>query len=657
MYAKIPVFKGVIVDQRNAIIALCGAFCGPLPAVLSATMAGVFRLSLGGEGVFAGVVGVNLAALAGVLLNRCPDHFATLRNAALSALFATIIILPGFLFVEDLQTGFQLMQTMALPYGAAIFLGIFLVGLLLKRQEDLYRFEISFRESEKRYRELVEGTEDLITVTDEQGCFTFVNHVAETILGLPAKECLGLSAFQFVHPEDRAMTADWFKKCLSAKVQHAKIENRQINATTGQVYSVFWSSVFHFDENGNFSGVGGIGRDISLRKQAEEERLQIEEQLRHSQKMEAIGTLSGGIAHDFNNILATILGYSELAERTIPEDNPAKKRIREVIKAGNRAKHLIMQILAFSRKTESNREPVLVRSVIEETVDFLRATLPSSIKIETRVSPDCGALLADQTQLQQVMMNLCTNSFHAMEATGGTLIIQAEVAPLTEDEKGNGIEQIPGPVIRISVKDSGVGIDPAHLERIFEPYFTTKATGKGIGIGLAVVHGIVKNHNGAVRVESWPDKGTKVSLYFPQVAAGENKVSEKAGLPPRGKEKILIVDDELTVAEVTRARLETLGYQGTIRTSSREALELFRAAPEAYDLVITDLTMPEMTGGQLAKELLAIRADLPIIMCTGFSTNIDDDKFRSIGIRTLLLKPVDNKELAHAVRSALDTPV
>ena len=280
MHAKIPVFEGVIVDQRNAIIALSGAFGGPFSAIISAVIAGIYRLYLGGSGALAGVVGVSLSAIAGIILYKFSECFTSIQKAVNSAIFATIIILPGFLFVKDIQTGWELLKVMLLPYGFAIFCGIFLVGLLLNKEEERYYLELSFRESEKKYRELVEGTEDLITQTDRHGNFTFVNSVAEKMLGVSPKECIGMSVFDFIHPDDLDRTIEWFDGRVSKQHKEMKIENRQVNAKTGESRTVMWSSSLQVDESGSLIGVGGIARDITDQKTAEEALLESEERFR-----------------------------------------------------------------------------------------------------------------------------------------------------------------------------------------------------------------------------------------------------------------------------------------------------------------------------------------------------------------------------------------
>jgi len=313
MYAKIPVFAGVIVDQRNAIIVLSGAFGGPLSAFISAILAGIFRVYLGGDGVLAGVIGVNLAAVAGIILYVLPGRFNSIGMAATSALLASIIILPGFLFVGDFQTGWTLMKAMTLPYGFAICLGIFLGGLLLHREEERHQVELLFREKEQQYRDLVEGTRDLITQTDKHGNFTFVNHVAEDLLGVPPEECLGMSAYQFIHPDDRDKTMNWFNQCVSQKTKQAYIENRQVNQKTGTIHSVLWSSTFHFDDAGNLIGVGNIARDITERKLAYESLRESEARYRTLFEYVPDGILIADMDSyylDANPMMCKMLGYT-----------------------------------------------------------------------------------------------------------------------------------------------------------------------------------------------------------------------------------------------------------------------------------------------------------------------------------------------------------
>ncbi|MBI5582873.1 MAG: response regulator, partial [Deltaproteobacteria bacterium] len=380
----------------------------------------------------------------------------------------------------------------------------------------------------------------------------------------------------------------------------------------------------------------------------------LEDRLRQAQKMEAIGALAGGIAHDFNNILAAIIGYGELLKMELPEASPTQEYVQEVLKAGNRAKDLIKHILTFSRQTEHAHIPMLVHLVVKEALKLLRSTLPTTIEIREQVAPS-GMILGDPTQIHQVIMNLCTNAFHAMEETGGVLEIGLEAVTLDHDLATHYPELTPGLYIRLTVSDTGCGMTPDIEDKIFDPYFTTKEEGKGTGLGLAVLHGIVQSHGGAVTVYSEPGKGSVFRIYLPQIETDpeEEAVIEEKRLP-LGSERILFVDDEQVLTGLGKSMLQSLGYQVISRTSSLEALECFRHAPEDFDLVITDLTMPQMTGIELTRELLQIRPEIPVVLCTGFSQSLSVLSAKKMGIQEVVMKPFIRKDLAVIVRRVLD---
>lgn len=406
-----------------------------------------------------------------------------------------------------------------------------------------------------------------------------------------------------------------------------------------------------------YNGIGynfAYATDITGRLQAEEEKWQLEAQLRQAQKMEAIGTLAGGIAHDFNNLLAAILGYAGLAKAGTPEGSATRNKIEEVLKAAHRAKELVKHILSFSHKGGQERLPVDLCLIARDALKLLRASIPTSIKIVENVAADCGIILADPSQIHQILMNLSTNAFQAMEEDGGVLAVNIAAVELKVDELKNKPDLKPGDYIRLSVHDTGPGIAPEHLDKIFDPYFTTKGVGKGSGIGLAVVAGIVRSHAGAIEVDSIPGQGTTVSVFLPRTDEELQPIPEGIGNFPIGNERILIVDDEECVADVTKQRVEQLGYRVTTKTSSEEALDLVREQPGQFDLVITDQTMPDLTGDKLSKELLSIRPDLPIIICTGYSTKMNAEKANAVGISAFIMKPVDMDELAVTIRSVLD---
>lgn len=409
-----------------------------------------------------------------------------------------------------------------------------------------------------------------------------------------------------------------------------------------------------FNKNKEVKAAIVIFLDITDRKHAEKEKENLELQLRQAHKMEAIGTLAGGIAHDFNNILAAIIGYAEIAKDDIPDTNPARNQIDEVLIAGKRAKELVKQILSFSRKSQQTRKPIQIQSIIKDVISLLRASISSTIEIRQDIHTNGGRVLADTTQIHQVLMNICTNAAQAMDENGGVLKLTLDSLELTEKDIIDEPDIKPGPFVKLSVKDTGIGIDKKNVSKIFDPYFTTKDIGKGSGMGLSVVHGIVKSYGGIISVESTPNKGTTFIVYLPMVEQAIQPIKATTTPLPGGVEHILIVDDEIAITKLTSMRLERLGYRTTSITSSIKALELFRSSSEMFDLVITDQSMPQMTGEQMAIEMLKIRANIPIVLCTGYSSKIDDAQSKEIGIRAFAHKPISKNELAKTIREVLD---
>ena len=380
-----------------------------------------------------------------------------------------------------------------------------------------------------------------------------------------------------------------------------------------------------------------------------------ERQLQQVLKIQAIGTLAGGIAHDFNNILFPIVGYTELTMDEVPEDSVAHKNLEEILKAANRAKDLVKQILTFSRQSDQERKPIKVQHIITEALRLLRASIPASIEIVHAIQDDCSPVMGDATQIHQVIMNLCTNAYQAMQDTGGKLEVILTEIDIGYEEMIDKIGMQPGKHLRLLVKDEGCGMEASVLDRIFEPYYTTKEQGKGTGLGLSVIHGIVKNHGGDISVKSTPGKGTIFQVYLPLIEDLE-LVSE---LEPnngaiKGEERILLVDDEEQIVAMERQMLEHLGYHVTARTDSQEALKVFSEHPQDFDLVITDMTMPYMTGDQLAQKMLDIEPNIPIILCTGFNEIITEEKALAMGIQKFVMKPVVKNDLATTIRSVLD---
>ena len=397
-----------------------------------------------------------------------------------------------------------------------------------------------------------------------------------------------------------------------------------------------------------------IFADITERKEAEDERKKLQSQLLQAQKMEAIGTLAGGIAHDFNNILGAILGYAEMARDDCPAGSLVARDLDQVIKASHRAKDLVKQILAFSRQAESRQIPLQPALIIKETLQMLRSSLPSTIAIHQDLAADTGTILADPTQIHQIIMNLCTNAFHAMEEGGGTLSVILESQCLAARDLGGRPHVKPGDFIHIAIGDTGQGIAPEIRDKIFDPFFTTKEIGKGTGMGLAIVDGIVKSYGGFVSCDSQLGQGTVFHITLPTVPIDHAlPQTETVEIVATGSERILFVDDEPMLSELAESMLQRLGYHVTVRSSSIEALSSFQNQPQAYDLVITDQTMPGMTGIDLARRMLQIRPDLPIILCTGYSSLLSEDRAKSMGIKGFAMKPLAKNDIAALIRKVL----
>lgn len=394
-------------------------------------------------------------------------------------------------------------------------------------------------------------------------------------------------------------------------------------------------------------------RDIIEKKQAEEEKKKLEIQLRQAQKLESIGNLAGGIAHDFNNILSSVIGFTELAIDDVEKGTKIEDYLQEVYSAGKRAKDLVRQILAFARQSEEETKPIRIDTIVKEVLHFIRSTIPTTIEIKQRILSN-SLIMGNPIQVHQILMNLCTNAAYAMEDRGGILDVSLKDLAIENAEQKNKLDLNHGSYIEIGVSDTGTGIPADIIASVFEPYFTTKRPGEGTGMGLAMVHGIVESYGGRIMVDSTLGKGTVFRVYLPITRKRKDDCGYEQRALPTGMERILLVDDEAPIAKMGSQILERLGYLVTTRTSSVEAIELFRSKSNDFDLIITDMTMPNMTGDELAVELMDIRPDIPVILCSGYSKKISDNMAEEIGIKAFVYKPIVKSDLAKIVRKVLD---
>jgi len=521
----------------------------------------------------------------------------------------------------------------------------------VRKQTDIIRRQIGIEASlEKKYRELFEGSHDIVFTCDKTGRIRSINPAGIRTLGYNSQELMQLDPVKLVDPPSLPKIMKWIEqKLITAETPHLECN---LVAKDGHLISVEVNAEILYAD-GQPTGAQGIARDITERKQAEEKLRRSEEKLRQGQKLESIGKLAGGIAHDFNNILSAILGYAELSLEDVPPAHPVRSNLDQILTAGKRARDVVQQILAFSRKLDQERRPIHLQTTVEEVLKLLRATLPSTIQIRTKLHPKCAPVMADPTQMHQVILNLATNASHAMQEKGGVLEIELQPIELKGSAAGNPAELPPGRYTLLSVRDTGPGIEPEILKRIFEPYFTTKAAGQGSGLGLAVVHGILQSHGGAITVESKPGEGASFHAYLPCCEEKPAIPSERKAEIAKGQGNILLVDDEESIVGLGRRSLEKLGYSVTVETNSVRALELFAQRPDYFDLVLTDQTMPQLTGISLAQEMWKLRPGLPIIIASGYSELITSEKAASLGFKALLNKPYTISELAKAVRQSL----
>ncbi len=516
-------------------------------------------------------------------------------------------------------------------------------------------WEHTLSASERRYKELFNDAPVMYVITENRNEEPYIlnaNTLFLKMLGYRLEEVIDTPLARYYSEGSKRDLLDGggYRRALQGVFGTAE---RCLVTRDGKHLSTLLHALPEQDEEGSIRGTRAMFLDITARKQVEQEARRLEAALAQAQKMEAIGTLAGGIAHDFNNILSAVIGFSQLSFMELDHHPRLKHNLEQILAAGMRARDLVGQILAFSRQQERKLIPVKVGPLIKEVLKMLRATIPTSIDMVQDIASDMDSVMADPTQIQQIVLNLCTNAAQAMDERGGQLTVTVSQVELDADAANRFPELKPGSHIKLDIQDTGEGIPEDVRGNIFHPYFTTKEIGRGTGLGLSVVHGIVQSYNGVIDVASQPGRGTRFTVYIPvaqQPAADDKPQAEDL---PTGNERILLVDDEPLLVEIGKKMLEMLGYEVIACQDAVDALNVFRKDPDAIDLVISDVTMPKMTGDALAKALLEIDQRLPIILCTGFSDKLSEAGAAAIGVKEFLMKPVVVKELAHKVRQAL----
>ena len=516
------------------------------------------------------------------------------------------------------------------------------VVAIMAQGQDITRRKLAeetLQKSKQRYRSLFENSLDGIYTSTPEGRFIEANPALVKMLGYESKEellSINIPKDLYVSESDRP-----------GPTQRNRIFRTRFKKKDGAQISVEINSWVFFNEKGEPVYYENIIRDIT-------EREKLEKRMRQAERIEAIGALSSGIAHDFNNILTAIICGTELALYQIPERSPVQRNLKQVLDASDRARALVSQILTFSRQNDHKPKPVQIGPIIKESFKLLRASLSTTIEIRKNIKTMSDTILADATQICQVLINLCTNAAHAMQDNGGVLEIILENVDIDAGAAAQYPDLKPGPFLRLAVADTGHGINPEIKDLIFDPFFTTRELSGGTGIGLAVVHRIVKSCGGAIKVESESGKGSVFQIFFPKFNVAVTPETEAVEPIQGGSEQILFVDDEQILAKMGQNILQNLGYKVVVKTDSVEALETFRARPDRFDLVITDQTMPHMTGETLARELVQIRKDIPIILCTGLNKAILKERTRAVGMREIVTKPFAIRQLAQSIRRALD---
>jgi PAS domain S-box-containing protein len=528
------------------------------------------------------------------------------------------------------------------------------VVLVFRDVTDEYRVAEELIASEEKYRRIVEETGDLITRTDPNGRFTYVNHCTERIFGFPPEECLGKSAFAFVHPEDLEKTEKWFSDCINNQLWRSSFENRQLNQITHEIFHLLWTCNFHYEDNGHLQLVHGVAHDITERKRIEEEKSKLEIQLLQAQKMESVGQLAGGVAHDFNNMLGVILGHTEMIMEQLDPSQPLYADLEEIHKAASRSTDITRQLLAFARRQTVAPKVIDLNDTIEGMLKMLRRLIGEDIDLAWFPGSGLWPIKMDPSQIDQILANLCVNARAAIAGVG-KLTVETSNSTFNNEYCGEHSGFVSGDYARITVTDNGCGMDKETLAHIFEPFFTTKGVGEGTGLGLATVYGAIRQNNGFVKVCSELGQGTTFTIYLPRhiSQAGPVPLASVATLPQRGNETILVVEDEPVLLKMTTTMLQHLGYTVLTAATPHEAINLVGKHSGDIHLLLTDVVMPGMNGRDLAKNLLLNNPHLSCLFMSGYTSDVIAlQGILDEGIQ-FIQKPFSKHDLANKIRTVL----
>lgn len=646
-------FGGMLIDMRNVFIILSAIFGGPISAVISAIFAIVYRLTMLDlqQGAFAGCLAICLATVSGCVASHFHEKIDSVPNAAIASFLATVFILPSFFLVRPYIGFFEVLTKVVLPYGWATFLGVFLGGLSLEMEENLYKAQMSLRHSEEKYKHLFERLIDICFRAGSDGKIIIISPACERVLGYTVEEVIGTKFLDyFVDAE----SVGSFKLLMKKNGFVSNFET-VLKKKYGDEAWVSINARELFDENGKYAGVEALARDITLLRNTLKEKDQLQENFIQVQKMESLGIMAGGVAHDFNNALAGIMGGAEILQDPSISSEMHKKYVNLILSSAERAGALTRKLLTFSRKEVFTKKPVDIVALLNDTVSILFHTIDRKIVVKTNFQLENAWVIGDGALLQSVFLNLGINASHALSGTSKPEIKFAlNTVDLNKDYCDHSqFKLLPGKYVEITVRDNGHGMPPEVLTQVFKPFFTTKEQGKGTGLGLSAAYGTIQSHSGAITVYSEVDHGTVFHVYIPFSEQQQQKLTESQESLPTGSGTILLIDDEELVRAVALTMLTKLGYNVFMAENGEEGLEIYKAHKKEIQLVVLDMIMPVMSGRETFFALNKLAPSLPIVIASGFIREEDLAIQKKMGVAGFLRKPYHSAELAEVIAKAI----